>query len=345
LILKEKVVIYPNPPTSNKASISLSQHASQSLDCATCHDDTGNYFVPSVVFPNGVSANFSSASANLCLNCHQGRESSVSLEAVIAGAHVSDNKIARDASGKPTLGFRNPHYFAAGASFFGGYVQGMAEFKGKKYSGLSQHPEPMNNCIACHDQHSLQVRFNVPVLLQGQYKACSDCHGDTVKDGAGAANIRVKTDTYTDTNDYDGDGNNTEGYGFELAGMAEKLYAAMQTYADKNAKADKAHTVYGIVYSATAYPYFFNDLNGNKAVDVNEGVSSNAYNAWTPNLLRAAYNYQWWQKDPGLFAHNFYYGGQALYDSIKAVRGSVVGMVRPPVPAELAPMPPKPVSP
>ena len=50
-------------------------------------------------------------------------------------------------------------------------------------------------------------------------------------------------------------------------------------------------------------------------------------------------------KDPGLFAHNFKYAGQVIYDSIKAVRGSVDGMVRPEVPAVLKPMPDKPVKP
>jgi hypothetical protein len=316
----------------------LSQHATDSLDCATCHNDDkgGNYFVSSVIFPNGASANFASAPANLCLNCHQGRESTVSVDAAIKAAKVPDNKIApkdpKDPTGKKqTLNFLNPHYFTAGASIFGSYVQGMYQFKGQKYSGISSHLENTSDCIACHNQHSLKVK----------YSKCAECHETTVTKVADALKLRSVGDS-VDTNDYDGDGNAVEGIGLELEGMAGKLYSAIQAYAAKNANTEKG--IYGVVYS-DSYPYFLNDLNGNGLADTAEVDRANGFNAWTPNLLRAAYNYQWWVKDPGLFAHNFKYAGQVIYDSIKAVRGSVDGMVRPEVPAVLKPMPDKPVKP
>ena len=56
---------------------------------------------------------------------------------------------------------------------------------------------------------------------------------------------------------------------------------------------------------------------------------ANGFNAWTPNLLEAAYNYQYVQKDPGAFAHNGKYILQVLYDSIKAVGGDVKAYTRP----------------
>ncbi|MCC6188392.1 MAG: polyheme membrane-associated cytochrome C, partial [Anaerolineales bacterium] len=43
------------------------------------------------------------------------------------------------------------------------------------------------------------------------------------------------------------------------------------------------------------------------------------YASWTPGLLRAAYNYQYAQKDPGAFAHNGKYIIQILYDSLSGV--------------------------
>jgi hypothetical protein len=46
-------------------------------------------------------------------------------------------------------------------------------------------------------------------------------------------------------------------------------------------------------------------------------------------LLRAAYNYQWVQKDPGAFAHNGKYILQVLYDSIADIGGDVTGLTRP----------------
>jgi hypothetical protein len=111
----------------------------------------------------------------------------------------------------------------------------------------------------------------------------------------------------------------------ELKTMEEKLYAAIQAYAKDVAKA-------AIVYDAATYPYFFADANGNGKVDKDE----KAYTEWTPRLLKAAYNYQYAQKDPGLFAHNPDYAAQFLYDTLEdlgkgGVKVDLTGMVRPAV--------------
>jgi hypothetical protein len=45
--------------------------------------------------------------------------------------------------------------------------------------------------------------------------------------------------------------------------------------------------------------------------------------------LRAAYNYQYVQKDPGAFTHNAPYILQVLYDSIEDVGGDMSAMLRP----------------
>jgi hypothetical protein len=110
--------------------------------------------------------------------------------------------------------------------------------------------------------------------------------------------------------------------------MAEKLLVALQEYT-------VANNLPGIVYDPLAYPYFFEDADGDGVADAGDegGVS---YSQWTPTLLKAAYNFQYYQKDPGAFAHNSVYVGQILYDSIKAVGGDTTGMTRPvaPAPAE-----------
>ncbi len=49
--------------------------------------------------------------------------------------------------------------------------------------------------------------------------------------------------------------------------------------------------------------------------------------------MRAAYNYQWVQKDPGAFAHNGKYILQIMYDSLKDLGGNVSKMTRPEVTA------------
>ena len=53
------------------------------------------------------------------------------------------------------------------------------------------------------------------------------------------------------------------------------------------------------------------------------------YAGWTPRILKAAYNYQYVQKDPGAFAHNGQYILQVLYDTIQDLGGDMTGMVRP----------------
>jgi hypothetical protein len=125
--------------------------------------------------------------------------------------------------------------------------------------------------------------------------------------------------------DFNGNGDVKEGIYKEIDSFRTALYAAIQKYA-----AEKAGTP--IVYDGASYPYFFvADKDGNKAKD-DKGATI-GYNAFTPRLLRAAYNYQYSIKDPGAFAHNPMYVMQFLYDSIKDLGGSVKGLTRPEVTA------------
>ncbi len=78
-----------------------------------------------------------------------------------------------------------------------------------------------------------------------------------------------------------------------------------------------------IAYDPAAYPYFFADANDNGQVDEGE----ERYATWTPRLLRAAYNYQVSNKDPGEFAHNGKYIIQLLYDSIADLNTAIAAPV------------------
>ena len=80
------------------------------------------------------------------------------------------------------------------------------------------------------------------------------------------------------------------------------------------------------------YPYFMLDADGDGQPDKNEQGANMAYNAWTPRLLKAAFNYQYSQKDPGAFVHNPQYVIQFLIDSIGDLGGNVSGYTRPEVP-------------
>lgn len=282
-------------PTLLTTGAAVAVPPSDSLSCLTCHQDYETfavYEVAEVTMPNGATVSLAdNPESNLCLNCHQGRESTVSVDAAIEAAAVGDDTVSE------ALRFRNPHYFAAGATLFGSEAQGMYQYAGQTYSGKFAHIGGFDSCQECHGVHSLQVRA----------AECEGCHGTT----------ELETIRQPDGEpiDYDGDGDTDEGIAMEVETMHEALLAAIEEY---------AATTIGtpIVYDASRYPYWLTE-------------DGEGYAGWTPTLLRAAYNYQWVAKDPGAFAHNGDYVMQALYDSIQAIGGpqAVQGMTRPAAPA------------
>jgi len=275
-----------------------SQPASNGLNCATCHNNLEEftiYEVEQVAFPSGATVSFNDTESNLCISCHQGRESTVSVNRLI-GDKEADTV-------DEGLRFLNIHYFAAGATLFGTDVKGAYEFAGQEYNGQLVHVPGFDTCTECHSTHALEVEF----------QECGDCH-EGVETKEDLHNIRVNEI------DYDGDGDVTEGIYGEVETMREVLLGAITEYAANVAGSP-------IVYNAGRYPYWFADADGNGEVNGDEG----GFASWTPNLLRAAYNYQDSTKDPGGFAHNGQYLMQVLYDSINAVGGDTAGMTRPEV--------------
>jgi hypothetical protein len=293
-------------PTFLKNGVTIAVEPSNGLLCTTCHNDLdtfSRFTVDQVTFPSGANVSFGEGEdSNLCLNCHQGRESTVSVNRTIQGVEPDDQN--------EKLRFRNIHYFAAGATLFGTEAKGGYEYDGQTYAGRNAHVERFDTCSECHDAHALEV----------QVEACSGCHDgvNTVED------LRSVRET---DGDFDGDGDAEEGIAGEIDTMREKLLAALQAYTAGNG-------LPGIVYSPAAYPYFFADTNGNGQADEDEVNAENGYSTWTPRLLKGAYNYQYSTKDPGAFAHNSKYILQLLYDAIVDLGGDTTGLVRAEVPVE-----------
>lgn len=275
----------------------ISMPASNGFACSTCHDEANwpkLYSVKDVTFPSGAKLTFGEGDPNnMCLMCHQGRESSVSVTKLVTG-------LAPDAP-SDKISFRNVHYFAAASTLFGTEAKGVYEYAGQTYVGKFAHVEGFQTCSSCHDVHALQVKTD----------ACAGCH-----------QVNDPTKIRMDKTDYDGDGDVTEGIYGEVETMKEKLYAAIQAYAKNKLQS-------GILYSPTAYPYFFLDKDGDGQPDKNDKGAALAFTGWSPRLLEGAYNYQYSVKDPGSFVHNPKYVIQVLYDSIKDLGGSVTGMTRP----------------
>jgi hypothetical protein len=277
------------------------------LECSTCHDDISTftrYPVDQVRFPSGAIIGFGEGDDNnLCLNCHQGREANATVQAAIQRANVEYDVVS------PALSFRNPHYFAAGATLFGDEAQGAYQYPEREYNGRFTHVQNLNTCVQCHDAHALRIPL----------QACAGCH-----QGADSLEALRTIRFGSPELDFDGDGE-LKGIGEEIENMQALLLEAIQAYALENE--DTA----AIAYSSASHPYWYLDLNENGQVDPDEATRANSYNTWTPRLLAAAYNYQWAQKDPGAFAHNGMYMIQVLYDSLEDIGADVSGMNRPPV--------------
>jgi len=280
--------------------VHISQRPTNGLTCSTCHSDLTSfaiYEVPAVTFPRGAVIDSGNLSSNLCLNCHQGLSSIATVNAATVGLDL--DTVSED------LEFINIHNLVAGATLYGTEVQGAYEYAEKEYAGRLTHVESFNTCTQCHDHHRQEVEVG----------ECGACH-------AGVAGREDLVNIRMDLTDYDGDGDTAEGIAGEIATIRDALYEAIQAYASGVAGTR-------IVYEPGTSPYFFADSNGNGQLEPEEATASNGYAAWTPRLLRAAYNFHYSVKDPGAFAHNAEYVLQVLYDTLEDVGGDVSGLARP----------------
>jgi hypothetical protein len=255
------------------------------VECDACHSNPDNGIVrdhTDVTFPSGITVEGLGPEA-MCMECHQGRESKVSVDSTIAGAELTDDDTSSSA-----LRFRNIHYYAAAASQFGTVVKGGYEYAGKTYDARFSHVTGYNACNTCHNPHSLEVELG----------PCQTCH----------TGIRDPKDIryYGSFMDYNGNGDTVEGMYYEIEDFKRLLYNTMRKYS-RNVLG------YTIVYDSHAYPYFFYDANDNGVADADE----ESYSYFSARLLRAAYNYQVAQKDPNGYAHNGKYLIELLYDSIE----------------------------
>ena len=271
------------------------------VTCTVCHNPSA-HAKDSALFPSGVEVSDLGEAAN-CAECHQGTRSGTNVEAAIASFNLPEDEV------NPELSFINVHYKIGGAVRFGSEVRAGYEYPNQTYAGFYEHVEAYQSCADCHDPHALTI---TPA-------DCAACH-PVVSDFSDLWHIRAE-----DTPDYDGDGDTTEGVSRELITVHEGLYFAIKQYA--------AEVVGAPIIYADSYPYWFNDTNGNGAVEEDEINAGNRFASWTPRLLKAAYNYHLVREDPGGFMHNVPYLIQLMYDGIQDI-GTVTnveidGLIRP----------------
>lgn len=136
-------------------------HVKNAFACTNCHADMLTYErhkVAKVTFASGLSVDSGDNNMNLCMTCHQGRESTASVNKAIAG-------LPADAP-DPKLAFVHVHYLPAGATIFGTEAKVAYEFAGKTYAGRNKHDPEMNTCTACHEPHAGELHA----------EKCGTCH-------------------------------------------------------------------------------------------------------------------------------------------------------------------------
>ena len=276
--------------------------------------------IAAVTIKNGAKGTAAQDDSFICMTCHRGRESTLTIDTTYATPTASF-----------TLSFRNVHYFFAGASVYGSKAAVAYQYTGKTYaqrwdhdlgytqpyaeaSGLPTSPAAAKaKCSYCHMQdggHSFQVEV-------GPATSCGLCHPATAVDQLTPFG-RVE-------DNYDGDPATKPKAEFLV--YQARLYTTIQNYCKTATDLLVSGAAY-VVYSPTAYPYFFKDTNKNGLLDTAEAVSSNAAK-FDSKAVRATFNYQFSQKDPGAWAHNPKYALQVIYDSILDLGGDVTGLIRP----------------
>ncbi len=282
--------------------VKMTQYSSSSITI------NGNYFLDGTPIPSIDQT----GNATICIFCHQGRESGLTLYAT------------KLASGKNITGnFFNPHYLGTAAMLWG---VNAFEYPGKSYSVNEAHQQ--ENCEGCHMDNATDDNLNGGHTWWPNVATCNmaSCHGGF---GPIAANpnsdngpASPDVDNYRasfDTHNYTGEpGGETLSIAISIQHLEKKV---IDLLADR-----------GIFYDDLSYPYFFSDA-----------AHTTPFTAWTPSAYEAAFNISYIIKglpsgaesqvdvpNASAAVHNYKYIIQLLFDSYQDLNGAPVpGAFRP----------------
>jgi hypothetical protein len=254
---------------------------------------SGNVFLDNTPVPD------ETGNATVCVFCHQGRESGLTL---------FKERLASDGT-LTNKSFLNPHYLGTGAML---WARNGYEYAGKMYGMVVDHQQ--TNCYGCHmadgvtpevGGHTWKIVSDDDAVVNSVTCNTSSCHDGRVPTTNSGDQFDDFRDTvYDPTNDYNGDGL-IEGIPVEIAGLEDRVIALL--YAN------------GIEYDDTAYPYFF--------IAGQPHTNANAFKSWSLATLKAAFNLSYVIKglpsgpsqigEPNTSAatHNYRYNIELLHDS------------------------------
>ena len=219
-----------------------------------------------------------------CMTCHQGVESTASVNQAIA--NIADDTV------EPKLAFLNVHYRAAGATLFGHQAQVAYEYPGKTYAGRFQHRAPYRPARPATTSTPSPSRSTIAPPATARSPTRRRCI-------ASASALSTTTAMAMSTK----------------ASRRRSIICAA-SFSPPSPPTPRPSPASPSSTTSEAYPYFFIDPTATASPTRTRRRFPNRYNAWTPRLLKAAYNYQFVTKEPGAFAHNPPYTLQILYDSL-----------------------------
>lgn len=239
---------YPGQTLNVRRPVMITNYSTSSITIQ------GNVFLDNTPVPLDKTGN-----GTICIFCHQGRESGLTLYAT------------KLAAGKNITGsFFNPHYLGTGAMLWGVNAY---EYAGQSYGANAAHQGA--NCPTCHMGNPTSDNLNGGHTWWPNVASCNvqSCHGGfgpiaadpTSDNGPASPNVAIYRASF-DTNNYTGDANGASlSIADSIRVLQQKIIAVLQTK--------------GIFYNDLVYPYFFKDA-----------ASTTAFTAWTPSTYKAAFN-------------------------------------------------------
>jgi len=282
------------------------------VDCWSCHNNNDLFANPetrydvlgtntalaSIVFPSGDEASFGNAS-NMCMGCHQGRNSTVQVDA------ATPNTAVQAPTDYDSYDFINIHYYAAAATLFGTDVRGGYEYGGNVYRGQNtfvglHNPTPdgqtLVDCIGCHLNAAVDPADRQRHTFLPQVQDCNQCHsGQAFQDLSGSPGDNFR----------------------EISVLKEDLLAAIQAYATTGNPLTGLPQDSPVFYNGDNYPYWFKGIEG-----MDPASFGNRYRDFNFDMLTAAYNFVTADKDPAGYIHNGGYIQQLLFDSTCLMGGT-----------------------
>ena len=268
----------------------------------------GNVFLDNTPLPSLDKT----GNGTICIFCHQGRESGLTLYA------------AKLAAGKTITGnFFNPHYLGTAAMLWGVNAY---EYAGKSYTANFAHQGA--NCPTCHMANPTDDNLNGGHTWWPNVATCNvaACHGgfgaiaaDVTSDNGPASPDVANYRASFDTNNYTGDpGGASLSIADSIRVLQQKVIAVLQSK--------------GIFYNDLSYPYFFSDA-----------ASTTTFTAWTPATYKAAFNISYTVKgspsgaesqanvpNASAAVHDYKYIIQLLLDGYEDLTGApLAGAFRP----------------